>query len=88
MITEFLDKINQFVLNPIITLLFAVAFIVFLFGVFQFVKDAKDGDTKGEGKKKIMYGLFGMFIMFSAYGLIRIVLDTFGIDNPQDYISL
>lgn len=87
-IVPFLNKINQFILNPLIILAFAVATLVFFFGIFQFIStqtaDAKDRDA---GKKKILYGLFGMFIMISAYGLIRLVLSTFGISGPA-YLPL
>lgn len=79
-ISEFLNKINQFVLNPIILLAFSIAFLVFFWGIFQFIYSETADDTKrSEGKKKIFWGLFGMFVMFSAYGLIRLLLATFGI---------
>ena len=40
-----------------------------------------------EGKKKILWGLVGMFIMVSAYGLIQLVLNTFSINGPN-YLGL
>lgn len=80
----FLNKINQFILNPIITLAFAVALLVFFFGIFQFINSQTADAKRDEGKRKIFYGLFGMFIMVSAYGLIRLVLGTFGI-TPTGY---
>lgn len=86
-ISALLDKVNQFILNPLIILLFAVSFLIFLFGIFQFINSQSSDDKRGEGKKKIFYGLIGMFIMFSAYGLIRIVLGTFGIPTDTGYIS-
>jgi len=80
-ITELLNKINQYVLNPIIILLFAVAFLVFFWGIFQFISSETADAGRDEGKRKIFWGLFGMFVMFSAYGLIRLILDTFGIPS-------
>lgn len=82
-ITEFLDKVNQFILNPIIFLAFAVASLVFIFGIFQFISSVTADAQREEGKKKIIYGLLGMFIMFAAYGLIYLVLGTFGIEAPE-----
>ena len=78
-ISVFLNKVNQFILNPLILLAFGVAFLVFFWGVFQFIASETTDSRREEGKKKILYGLFGMFIMVSAYGLIRLVLGTFGI---------
>ncbi len=82
MISEFLNKINQFILNPLILLAFAVAFLIFTWGIFQFISSQTADTARDEGKRKIFWGLFGMFIMFSAYGLIHLILGTFGINNP------
>jgi len=78
-ISVFLNGINQYILNPLILLVFAVAFLVFFWGVLQFIFSQTADDRRDEGKRKIFWGLFGMFIMFSAYGLIRLILGTFGV---------
>lgn len=81
-ITDFLNAINRYILNPLIGLAFAVALLVFFWGIFQFIA-TETGDTKREeGKKKILWGLVGMFIMFSAYGLIYLILGMLGVDAP------
>ena len=82
-IAPFLNKVNQFILNPLITLAFAVALLVFFWGIFQFINSETVDAKRDEGKKKILYGLIGMFVMISAYGLIRIILGTFGIPSPS-----
>lgn len=81
-IVPLLKKIDALILNPIIGLAFAVATLVFLFGIFQFIMSETADNARETAKKKILYGLLGMFIMSSAYGLIHIVLGTFGI--PTD----
>jgi len=78
-IEEFLGKISQYILNPLILLAFAVASIVFFWGVLQFIASETSDDNREKGKRKIFWGLFGMFIMISAYGLIRLITGTFGI---------
>lgn len=86
-IETLLGKISQYILNPIILLLFAIAFLVFFWGIFQFIASETAKDGRENAKKRIAYGLFGMFIMFSAYGLINLILGTFGIDKPT-YLGL
>jgi len=86
-IVPFLNKINQFILNPLILLVFAIAFLVFFWGIFQFIASQTTDSAREEGKRKIFWGLFGMFIMVSAYGLIHLILGTFGISGP-DYLGL
>lgn len=78
-ITDFLGKINEFILNPLILLVFAVALLVFFWGIFQFIATQTTDKGRSDGKKKIFWGLFGMFVMISAYGLIRLILGTFSI---------
>jgi hypothetical protein len=85
-IIPFLNKINQFILNPIIVLLFAVALLVFFWGIFQFINSETADAKRNDGKKKIFYGLIGMLIMFAAKGIIYLILDTFGI-NPPTYLG-
>ncbi|TAL49576.1 hypothetical protein EPN83_00315 [Patescibacteria group bacterium] len=74
-----LNKINAVILNPLILLLFTIALLFFFWGIFQFVSRTGDETKRAEGKKHILWGLVGMFIMFSVFGLIRIILNTLGV---------
>jgi hypothetical protein len=86
---EFLGKINQFILNPIIRLLFAVAILYFTWGIFQFISSETADNKREEGKKKIFYGIIGLFVMFSAYGIIKLILSTFGLSSSGSrYLGL
>ena len=88
-VVPLLNKINEIILNPIIFLLFAVALLIFFFGVFQFINSETTDAKRTAGKQKIMWGLVGMFIMISAYGIIGIILGTFGIrGSGADYLGI
>ncbi|PIR38244.1 MAG: hypothetical protein COV34_01355 [Candidatus Zambryskibacteria bacterium CG10_big_fil_rev_8_21_14_0_10_42_12] len=79
-----LGKINEFIINPIIYVLFAVAFIFFFIGLIQVVKGSKEGgDDFAKGKRNMLYGLIGFVVMFGVYGIINLLLGTFGIDTPE-----
>jgi hypothetical protein len=64
------------VVNPIIELMFAIAVFVFAFGIFQMVWHSEDGDKRAEGKKSVGWGLLGMFIMMSAWGIVYVISNT------------
>ena len=81
-ISEFLNDINRLILNPLIILAFAVALLVFFWGIFQFISSQTVDAGREEGKRKILWGLFGMFVMISAYGLVHLILGTFSIPSP------
>ena len=79
---EFLANLNSAIINPLLLLLIAAATVYFLWGLFTFVMNAEDSAERAEGKRKIVWGLIGLFIMLSVFGIIRIALATFGIANP------
>ena len=79
-----LGNINEFILNPTILVLFAVAFTFFFWGVASFIKSTgKGGEDFDKGKRNLLYGLIGLVVMFSVYGLINLILGTFGIETPD-----
>ncbi len=80
-IVPFLQRVNQLILNPIIFLLFTLAFVYFVWGVIRFLS-TNNGDksnTRIEARNSILWGIVGMVIMFSVYGIVGFILDTFDI---------
>lgn len=80
-LNNFLDKVVVQIINPIILLLAAAAFVVFLWGVFEFIVHAADASKREEGRRAIMWGLIGLVIIFGAYGIINLALGTFNIQK-------
>ena len=78
-LNSFLSKIVVQIIDPIILLLSAGAFVVFIWGIFEFVLRAGDAKKREEGRKAILWGLVGLVIIFGAYGIINIALGTFNI---------
>jgi hypothetical protein len=78
---EILQKIADNIINPAIVLLFAFALLVFLWGVLQFVRGADNSEARVTGGKHIMYGIIGMAIMISAFGILRFITSSLGIDS-------
>ncbi len=54
--------------------MFAIAIVVFAYGVFQVVWGGEESREKG--KKSMLFGVIGMFIMMSAWGIIYLVANT------------
>ncbi len=79
----FIHKVNQVIINPIIMLLFAVAVLVFLYGVFQYVRNSDSEDGRLEGQRHMLSGVFGLFIMISVFGIINLILNSIGV-SPHD----
>ena len=80
----FLGKVYSVVLQPIIYLLFGVAFLVFIWGLVKFIKDKDTDEGRATGWRNILYGILGMVIMVSVFGIINIIAGTIGADIPVD----
>ena len=76
-------KIIAFINGTIVPAIFALAFVVFIWGVFQyFILKGEEGHEAG--RKKIGYGIAAFVIMASVWGLVNFVLNTLdyaGIDS-------
>ncbi len=63
-------------------LLMAIALLVFLWGGYQFIANADNDQARAVGKRHMLYGFIGFLIMVSAYGILSVALNTFGIAVP------
>ena len=81
-----LSDAGSFIINIInnvfVPVLFAVAFIVFLYGVFEtFILGARNDTAKEKGKTLMLWGLIGFFVMVSLWGLVNILVGTIQFGN-------
>ncbi len=73
-----INRILENIVNPLITLMMAVAIIFFLWGVFEFVRNADSSEERKKGGTHILFGIIGLFIMITAYGILNLILGTIG----------
>jgi hypothetical protein len=67
------------IVNPVIYLLVFLAVVYFVYGVMVFIKNADNSEKRKEGSQHMLWGVIGIFIMFSAKGIIYIILTTLGL---------
>ncbi len=66
--------------SVLVPLLFAIAFIVFLYGVAKaYIFSAGDPEAVKGGHKLILWGVIGFAVMISLWGLVNVVANTFGL---------
>lgn len=82
-IAPFLDSINRYILNPVIILLFSLALLMFFWGLLKLIWNADSDTDRDTGKRSLVWGLIGMLIMISVYGIISLLLSSFGINTPE-----
>ena len=77
----FLDKINEAILFPLITLMMAIALLIFLYGCFEYVRNSASDGAREQGRKHIIWGIIGMLVMISAYSILTIAAGTFDLEG-------
>jgi hypothetical protein len=76
------DTILSIINEVLVPIVFAIAFIVFIWGVFQyFIQGGSDEEAKEKGKSLMLWGLIGFFLMVSIWGLVNILVGTFDLNN-------
>ncbi len=70
------------ILIPLVEGLFVLAAVYFVYGVYKMISKGDDPDARKEGQKHVFWGLVGMFIMISSFGIIRLIANTIGVHDP------
>ncbi len=79
-VTDFAYIILYSINNILVPLIFAIAFIVFLYGVAKaYIFSGGDAEAVGKGHKLILWGLIGFVVMLSIWGLVNVVANTFNL---------
>ena len=78
---RFVEKVNDIILFPLITLLTAVAFLVFLYGCARYIMGAGNEEARKKGVRHITFGIIGLIVMVSAWAILQIATATFGLDD-------
>ena len=66
-------------LNQFLYLLMAFAIVVFIWYIIKYF--IKPDSEKKEAGNYVMYSLIGFFVILSVWGIVRILMNTFGLSN-------
>ena len=77
---QFLAKIQAQILTPLVTLLALAAFVLFVWGVVQFIAGAEDEEKRKTGQQHMIWGIIGLVIMFGANAIIMLIKQTVGVE--------
>lgn len=79
-LNEFIANVDSAIINPLIALLFALAVVYFLYGVFKFIANQDNEEKRTEGRKHMIYGIIGITIMMGVFFIMNLLLNTLGIN--------
>jgi hypothetical protein len=80
-VKAFVGKISTEILNPLIALMFAVALMYFFYGIAAYIWNPDNEDAREKGRIGMLWGIVGMFVMVSVFGIMWFIIRSIGADQ-------
>ncbi len=78
-ISTYMTNISVFINSRLVPLVFAIAFLVFIWGVFKyFILGGGESDKREEGRQLMLYAIIGFVLMVSIWGIVNILSQGLG----------
>lgn len=77
----FVSKVETAIIDPLIAVLALAAFILFAYGVVEFIQGADNDEKRKIGQQHILWGIVGLAIMFSAKVIVTILQHIVGVNS-------
>jgi len=67
-------------ISLLVPVVIAAAVLFFLYGLAKYLWSVAD-EKKSEGKEIMIWGIVGLFVMVSVWGLVNLLSQTLGLDS-------
>ncbi len=86
-VDTFFNNVMTFINNVLIPFVFALALLIFIWGMFRFfILGGDNEDERAKGKQLILWAVIGFVLMTSIWGIVNMVAGGFfpgGADKPK-----
>ena len=79
---DVIGRFTTYIIDPAILVIFSAGFFLFIWGLVVFLWKLNEGGDNKQEKAHMLWGIVGMFIMVSVWGIINLLDNTFGLDVP------
>ena len=84
-INDFLDDISSFINGTLIPLVFGVALLVFIYGMFKyFILGGSDDGSREKGRNLMMWAVVGFVAMVSVFGVVNLIAGGLGFSDEEN----
>jgi len=84
-VNDFLDDVSAFINGTLIPLVFAIALLVFIYGMFQyFILGGSDEDNRETGRRLMLWAIVGFVAMVSIFGVVNLVAGGLGFSDDEN----
>jgi hypothetical protein len=80
-------RVVEAFVNRTTPFIIGLAVFIIIWGVFRMISGAGDDTQRAEAQKLVFWGVVGIFIMISIWGLVRILINTFNLDTTRPVIQ-
>ncbi len=83
--TTFLTNLSsglEGAITAFIPVLAGLAVLVFVWGLIVFIANADNEQQRQTGRQRMVWGLVGLFIVFSVWGLVQLMQAVFAVSTP------
>ena len=78
-LSDIMTRFKVYIIDPAILVVFALGFFLFIWGLIEYLMKLNEGGDNKEGKDHMLWGLAGMLVMISVYGIIVLLDNTFNL---------
>tara|TARA_B100000745_G_scaffold282690_1_gene216181 strand:+ start:197 stop:568 length:372 start_codon:yes stop_codon:yes gene_type:complete len=83
-LSGFLGSLITFINNVLVPLIFALALLVFLYGVFEYFIIGKNVENKkDEGRRYMIWSIAGFVVMVSVLGIVNLFANGLGLKDDR-----
>jgi hypothetical protein len=75
-VMDLFNPIKTYILLPLLGIFFTLAMLYFIWGVVRYMWNAGNAEVRKTGQRHMIYGVVGMAIMLSVYGIMYFILGT------------
>ena len=72
------------ILNTIVPLLVTLGVVYFVWGVVQYIMTGDEAKKK-EGRTKMIYGIIGLVVIITMWGIVGLITNTFGVSGAYTF---
>lgn len=69
-------SLQREIINPLITLIALAAFVLFIYGVVEFIRNGDNEEKRRVGQQHMIWGVIGLVIVFGAQAIVRVLMAT------------
>lgn len=81
MVTDFKSLMQLFLslLGTFMSLLYAVAFVAFFYGLVQYILNTEDSKKRADANSWMIWSVVALFVMVALWGIVGLLTRTFGV---------